>query len=148
MRAIRLDISRGEYLGLPAVNKEIIHPYGDRDLLSGINIPCYSLEEMLAEKLRALSGQRRFAIARDLFDIYQLIAIAGISPNTVKPFLANKFKAKGITLGDQNLEEFLVKRNEFEHDWKRSLSHLIPITEQVSFETAWETSVNAMRAIM
>ncbi len=32
-RAIRLDISRGEYLGLPAVRREIIHPYGDRDLL-------------------------------------------------------------------------------------------------------------------
>ncbi len=148
MRAIRLDISRGEYLGLPAVNKEIIHPYGDRDLLSGINIPCYSLKEMLAEKLRALSGQRHFAIARDLFDIHQLISIAGISPNTVKPFLANKFKAKGITLGDHNLEELLVRRNEFEHDWKRSLTHLIPITEQVSFETAWETSVNAMRVII
>ena len=148
VRAIRLDISRGEYLGLPAVNKEIIHPYGDRDLLSGINIPCYSLEEMLAEKLRALSGQRHFAIARDLFDIHQLISNAGVSPNSVKPFLVSKFKAKGITLGEHNLEELLVRRNEFERDWKRSLTHLIPTSERVSFETAWKTGVDAVRAII
>jgi hypothetical protein len=40
-RAIRLDISRSEYLGLPVVWREIIHPYGDYDALSGVKIPSY-----------------------------------------------------------------------------------------------------------
>lgn len=147
-RAIRLDISRGEYLAFPTVNRKIIHPYGDNDLLSDINIPCYALEEMLSEKLRALSGQRRFAIARDLFDIYQLISKAGVSLDKVKPLLPRKFEAKDIILGKHNLEQLLARRSEFEHDWKRSLSHLIPTSEQVSFEIAWETGVNSVRSIL
>ena len=117
-------------------------------MLSGISIPCYALEEMLAEKLRALSGQRRFAIARDLFDVHQLISEAGVLLDTVKPVLSKKFKAKDITLGEHNLENLLARRSEFKHDWKRSLSHLIPTSEQVSFESAWETGVNVVRSII
>ena len=147
-RAIRLDISRGEYLGLPVVRREIIHPYGDCDLLSGVTIPCYALEEMLAEKLRALSGQRRFAIARDLFDIHQLISKGGASVDVVKPLLVNKFKAKNITLDEHCLENLLTRRDEFERDWERSLSHLLPTSESTSFASAWETGVNALRAIV
>ncbi|MBU1661250.1 MAG: nucleotidyl transferase AbiEii/AbiGii toxin family protein [Chloroflexi bacterium] len=147
-RAIRLDISRGEYIGLPVVRREIIHPYGDRDLLSGITIPCYALEEMLAEKLRAISGQRRFAIARDLFDIYQLISKGGVSLNAVKPLLAGKFKAKKIALGEHSLENLLARRNEFERDWMRNLYHLLPTSESISFASAWETGVNAIRSIV
>ena len=65
-QAIRLDISHDEYLGQPAEARDIIHPYSDLDLVTGVTIPCYSLAEMLSEKLRALSGQRRFAIARSM----------------------------------------------------------------------------------
>ena len=147
-RAIRLDISRSEYLGLPVVRREIIHPYGDRDLLSGLTIPCYALEEMLAEKLRALSGQRRFAIARDLYDIHQLISLGGASLDVVNPLLVDKFKAKNITLNEHSLENLLTRRDEFERDWERSLSHLLPTSESTSFASAWETGVNALRAIV
>jgi predicted nucleotidyltransferase component of viral defense system len=147
-RAIRLDISRGEYLGLPVVWREIIHPYGDFDLLSGITIPCYALEEMLAEKLRALSGQRRFAIARDLFDIHQLISKGGVSLDVVKPLLVDKFKVKNITLNEHSLENLLARRDEFERDWERSLSFLLPTSENTSFTSAWQTGVNALRAIV
>jgi predicted nucleotidyltransferase component of viral defense system len=147
-RAIRLDISHGEYLGLPSVMRKIIHPYGDRDLFSGIRIPCYALEEMLAEKLRALSGQRRFAISRDLFDTHQLISIAGVKLDDVKPLLAGKFKAKNITLGEHSLENLLARRSEFERDWKRNLSYLLPIPESTPFGSAWETAVSAVRSIV
>ena len=147
-RAIRLDISRGEYLGLPVVRREIIHPYGDSDLLSGVTIPCYALEEMLAEKLRALSGQRRFVTARDLFDIHQLISKGGASVDVVKPLLVNKFKAKNINLDEHSLENLLTRREEFKRDWERSLSHLLPTSESTSFASAWETGVNALQAIV
>lgn len=148
VRAIRLDISRGEYIGFPASTRTIIHPYSDKDLLSNISIPTYALEEMLAEKLRALSGQRRFAIARDLFDIHQLVSKGGVSLDAVKPLLPEKFQAKGIVLSEGNLDNLLARRDEFERDWKRSLAHLIPTSEKVSFASAWETGVDAVRAII
>ena len=50
-RAIRLDISHDEYLGLPAEARDIIHPYSDLDLVTGVKIPCYSVAVMLSEKL-------------------------------------------------------------------------------------------------
>ena len=97
-RAIRLDISHDEYLGLPAVDCGIIHPYSDQEYLSGVSIPCYDLLEMLAEKLRALSGQRRYAIARDLYDVYQLLTRAGLDISDVRPLLEGKFQAKGMSM--------------------------------------------------
>jgi predicted nucleotidyltransferase component of viral defense system len=106
------------------------------------------LEEMLAEKLRALSGQRRFAIARDLYDIHQLISLGGASLDVVKPLLVDKFKAKNITLNEHSLENLLTRRDEFERDWELSLSHLLPTSESTSFSSAWETGVNALRTIV
>lgn len=103
---------------------------------------------MLTEKLRALSGQRRFAIARDLFDIHRLISQGGASLDIVKPLLVDKFKAKNITLNEHSLENLLTRRDEFERDWECSLFHLLSTSESTSFASAWETGVNTLRAIV
>lgn len=137
VRAIRLDISRGEYLGFAPIERSIIHPYSDKDLLSDVGIPCYALEEMLAEKLRALGGQRRYAIARDLFDIYQLVTNGNVNIEGVKQVLPDKFKAKGVGLTEENFQKHLKRRDEFELDWDKSLIHLIPLSEKVTFDSAW-----------
>ena len=68
-RAVKLDVTRAEIVALPAVEKPIIHPYSDGNLFEGNQISCYSLEEIVAEKLRAIAGQRRFAVSRDIYDI-------------------------------------------------------------------------------
>ena len=68
-RAIRLDMSRDEHLAFPTNLLPLLHPYSDAERLGAPQIPCYSLEEILCEKLRAIGGQRRFAISRDIYDI-------------------------------------------------------------------------------
>jgi predicted nucleotidyltransferase component of viral defense system len=103
---------------------------------------------MLAEKLRALCGQRRYAIARDIFDIYQLISRGRVSLDAVKPLLAGKFKAKKISLDEVSHENLLSRRNEFERDWERNLYHLLPMSESTPFSAAWETGVNAIHSIV
>lgn len=82
-RAIRLDISHDEYLGLPAEARDIIHPYSDLDLVTGVKIPCYSLAEMLSEKLRALSGQPFAPDARMQKILEDSAAIANASARAV-----------------------------------------------------------------
>ena len=72
-RAVKLDVTRAEIVALPAVEKPIIHPYSDGNLFEGNHISCYSLEEIVAEKMRAIAGQRRFAVSRDIYDIYQIL---------------------------------------------------------------------------
>lgn len=142
-RAIRLDISRGEYIGLPEVGRKLIHPYGDRDRITGTKILCYDLAEMLAEKLRALGGQRRYAISRDLYDLHQIISSGLTSLQNVKPFISDKFAVKNIKLADLHPDQFIKRRDEFKRDWEQRLNHLLPLSDETSFDLVWETSVEA-----
>jgi predicted nucleotidyltransferase component of viral defense system len=146
-RAIRLDISHDEHLGLPAEARNIIHPYSDLDLVAGVKIPCYSLAEMLAEKLRALSGQRRFAIARDLYDVFQLVKRGGIDLADVISILPSKFSVKGLNVEEIEMDYVENRRDEFERDWDRSLRYLLPTSEETSFEEAWEMLLELIRQI-
>lgn len=55
-RAIRLDINRGEALAFHPVERRVTHPYSDVGDMGEISWPCYALEEVMAEKLRAVLG--------------------------------------------------------------------------------------------
>jgi predicted nucleotidyltransferase component of viral defense system len=65
-RAIRLDVTRDEQVLWSPASRPLIHPYSDAEDLGPVELTCYALEEILAEKVRAVAGQRRFAISRDL----------------------------------------------------------------------------------
>jgi predicted nucleotidyltransferase component of viral defense system len=147
-RAIRLDISQDEYLGLPAEARDVIHPYSDLDLVTGVKIPCYCLAEMLSEKLRALSGQRRYAIARDLYDVLQLVKRGSISLVDVIGILPGKFAVKGLNVEEIEMDYVENRRDEFERDWDRSLRYLLPTSEEASFEDAWAMLLELIRQIV
>jgi predicted nucleotidyltransferase component of viral defense system len=147
-RAIRLDISHDEYLGLPAKARDIIHPYSDLELVTGVKIPCYSLAEMFSEKLRALIGQRRFAIARDLYDVFQLVKRGSLDLADVISILPRKFSVKGLDVEDIQVDYVENRRDEFERDWDRNLRYLLPITDEVSFEEAWAMLLELIKQIV
>jgi predicted nucleotidyltransferase component of viral defense system len=147
-RAIRLDISRDEYLGLPVEARDIIHPYSDQEFVTGVKIPCYSLAEMLSEKLRALSGQRRYAIARDIYDVHQLVERGSLDLYDVISILPGKFLVKGLNVKEINMDYVENRRDEFDRDWDRSLRYLLPTSEQTSFEEAWETLLELIRQMV
>jgi predicted nucleotidyltransferase component of viral defense system len=146
-RAIRLDISHDEHLGLPAADREIIHPYSDRHMVSEAAIPCYDLAEMLAEKLRALSGQRRFAVSRDLYDVYQLVAIDAGLVATAKDILPEKFGVKGLEQGSISVDLFQSRQEQFQRDWARNLRYLLPSSDTISFEDAWVAALSIISKI-
>jgi predicted nucleotidyltransferase component of viral defense system len=147
-RAIRLDISHDEYLGLPAESRDIIHPYSDLDLVTGMEIPCYCLAEMLSEKLRALSGQRRYAIARDLYDVFQLVKRGALGLVDVIGILPSKFSVKGLVVEEIDMDHIENRREEFERDWDRNLRYLLPASEETSFEGAWEMFLELIRQVV
>ena len=129
-RAIRLDISHDEYLGLPSEARDIIHPYSDIDVVTGVKIRCYSLAEMFSEKLRALSGQRRYAIARDLYDVFQLVERGSLALAHVISILPSKFSVKGLNVKEIEMDYVENRRDEFERDWDRSLRYLLPPSDK------------------
>lgn len=136
-RAIQLDVSRGEALVFPTATRTLLHNYSDVSPIHSITIPCYELAEMFSEKLRAISGQRRFAISRDIYDIYQL-SEAGVSLEQVRQALPVKFAAKGLSLTTISVETLDARREIFETDWQRRLVHLLPPQQPISFAKAWQ----------
>ena len=142
-QAIRLHVTRNERLVLPAEERALLHPYSDADQLGAPLLSCYPLLEMLAEKLRALSGQRRFAIARDVYDVHRLAAVAVDLP-VIAEVLKEKLAAKGMTPETVNPAGLLARRDEFARDWERNLVHLLPSGQVVFFSDAWATAVDLL----
>jgi len=145
-RAIQLDVSRGEPLLFPVTTRALHHPYSDAGQLPPAAIPCYDLAEMLTEKLRAVSGQRRFAISRDIYDIHQL-AGQNISLAAVRQALPAKLAAKGLPLNIVSVAGLMQRRSVFEVDWERRLAHLLPPLQPVTFAAAWQRVLELVTAL-
>jgi predicted nucleotidyltransferase component of viral defense system len=146
-RAIQVDISRGETMVFPAERHRLIHPYSDRGALAAVELPCYSLAEMLAEKVRAIAGQRRFAVSRDLYDICQL-SRQGVPAATVRSSLPAKFAAKGVDLESFNLDRLNERRQAMEADWNRRLVHLLPSDQLIAFDAAWQAVTEFIQEVL
>ena len=145
-RVVRIDVTRGEKMLLPSIDRRLIHSFSDAGILGLPTLNCYTLVEILSEKLRAIAGQRRFAISRDLYDIYHLTQ-AGISIEDVLPLVPIKFLARDIDINAIDPEQFLVRKPEFERDWQRRLSYLISGQNAVTFDEAWQTSVELLKTL-
>ena len=144
-RAIRLDVTRNEVLLTPAQALRLRHPYSDAgDLGAAPDIVCYSPEEIFAEKLRAVGGQRRFAVSRDLYDIHRLVQ-AGVSISEVIPLMSAKLAARGIDPISVNVGRVESRRDEFERDWQHRLSYLVQ--GNPDFAQAWATTLDALRQL-
>ena len=144
-RAIKLDVTRAEIVTLPAVEKPIIHPYSDGNLFEGNHISCYSLEEIVAEKMRAIAGQRRFAVSRDIYDIYQILTL-GVDMDRVYEVLPQKFIAKELDSRQFDVRLLEKRRKEYERDWNNRLNYLI-IQNKVDFEEAWQLILNLFKQL-
>ncbi|PKN97696.1 MAG: hypothetical protein CVU43_17065 [Chloroflexi bacterium HGW-Chloroflexi-5] len=135
-RTVKLDVTRAEKILLQVNEKQIIHPYSDQVSFDDIDLACYCLEEVIAEKIRAVGGQRRFAVSRDLYDIYNLVSF-GININAVKQILPEKFEIRGLSLEGIDIKNIEQRRSEFERDWERRLNYLV-ISKGLDFEKAWQ----------
>lgn len=143
-QAIRLHISAQEHLAFPGVARRIHHPYGDSQLVQPALVLCYDLREVLAEKMRAISGQRRHAISRDLYDLHHLLTDGGLSLSGVEAVLGLKFAAKGLSISSINPATFKAKKGEFQRDWSQNLAYLVPSPVEVTFEDVWKTASRAI----
>lgn len=145
-KTVRMDISRGEEVTFEPVHREVWHPYSDViDMGSSTTWACYALEEVMAEKLRAVLGQRQHAVSRDLYDIYSLLE-EGVDEYRVREVLPTKLKAKDLSMDIVTAERLVERRAQFEADWDRNLVHLIPRERLPSFEAVWNTAYRYARA--
>lgn len=142
--ALKIHLNRDEYMAFRPVMRPVFHNYSDRDELPHDRLNVYTLEEALSEKLRAISGQRRFAIARDIYDIYHLIENGADEQKTIQVF-DKKLKVKDISIKDINIDVLLKRRKEFELNWQHNLEYLVPPEYKVEFAEAWKVAITLLK---
>jgi len=121
-------LTADERLVLPAVRREVFHPYTDRPE-EGIRINCYAYEEAFGEKLRALGERTR---PRDLYDVVNLYRHTGSRPDAavLRGVLEQKCDYKGIPA--PTAEALRSHRAALEVMWADMLGHQLPALPPVS----------------
>lgn len=124
---IKLDISKidSETMVLPPEERPIFHNYSDD---CATNVQVYSLQETMAEKVRALFQRSR---GRDLYDVNNLWG--AVEKDELKELFGKKCELKGVT---PEVNKFQERKEILNRDWQRSLGH--QIRELPDFERAFE----------
>ena len=121
---IRLDLTIAEDVVCPTAPRRIVHEYPDA-LPTPAEVRCYGIEELFAEKLRAMGERTR---PRDLYDIVTLFRQRNLlpSPESVRSIFREKCEAKGLpefTLDAIQASPLLA---ELEAEWSNMLAHQLP----------------------
>ena len=111
-----LDVMIDEYVAFPSVNHR--HSYED---VPEFELTTYSLEEIFAEKLRALYQRSQ---ARDYYDLYRMITEADVDDSVILPAFTRKCEHDGL---DIDLRDGLPreKREEIRDGWQNTLPDLV-----------------------
>jgi predicted nucleotidyltransferase component of viral defense system len=133
---VQFHVSAHEEMAFSPQARPLIHEYADSGALGDVSVACYSLDEVLTEKLRAIGGQRRFAIARDVYDIAQL-ASRGADTGAAIAALPEKARFKGVAL-DGAAQRFRDRRADFEHSWDSTLAYLV--VDDMTFDHAFDVA--------
>lgn len=119
-RDLKIDVTRGEIMEFPVEEKSAFVAYSDIPLTS-FKLQCYSLSEVLIEKMAALMGRTE---PRDLYDFWYLTEIERMKIKDHKIEFFRKAKNK-----DHDPEEFvdkvLKKEQIFRKDWVTKLQNQI-----------------------
>ena len=114
-----------EFLTGKYAKKAIIHePYNYIEQDYAAKILCYSLEEILAEKIRTLFERKGESGAwpRDLYDVWKLTQM-NYSKDVTLEILKEKIRFKEINIDPERLER---RRDILKNAWRTSLEKLVP----------------------
>jgi predicted nucleotidyltransferase component of viral defense system len=123
--SIIFDITNDETVVAEPVARTVFHPYSD-GLPANVAVQCYSLEELLAEKTRALYQRTR---PRDLYDVVYLLenCINAIDLAEAQRIFGAKCESKGLPIPSSDELLLLVQQNEeLRADWANMLAHQLP----------------------
>jgi predicted nucleotidyltransferase component of viral defense system len=122
---VLFDITQHEAIVAPLVKRPIFHPYPDA-LPDGALVLSYSMEELFAEKTRALLERTR---PRDLYDVSHLWEQRGnLTLERVHDAFAKKCAAKNIPTPTTAGLIATVRRSEELHtEWENMLAHQLPV---------------------
>lgn len=142
---IKLEVSTEEIILLPTPKRQIFHPYSD-NLCGDDSINCYSINEAVSEKLRALK-QRSYTAPRDFYDLYELTNnFSKQDWEIIKPLFLQKMKHKNL---EYHSPEDLInpeKLKTVERAWLSSVAHQITNNNQPEAKNIIETVANRIQS--
>lgn len=118
-RDLKIDITRGEILETEPEHRNVFRNYSD--LEENFKLQCYSLAEVLIEKMAALMGRTE---PRDLYDFWYLTEIERLSVAEHMIRFINKANHKKQD-PKKLMEKVLTKEAAFRRDWEQKLASQI-----------------------
>jgi len=122
---IKIEVILYETILFPEVNKSVFHEYSDSLTENANNIPCYSIEEIVSEKMRSMV-QRSYSAPRDFYDLWYLSThFSDIDYSKVKNGFFQKMTFKGYSYS--GIEQLINPGNDKKLNaaWKNSLAYQI-----------------------
>jgi len=142
--AIKVDVTRGETIEFEVDHRPVLNNYSDLREEDDTLIHCYSLKEILIEKITALMGR---TIPRDLYDFDYLIEEKGIDLQDVYIEFVFKAKNKGHN-PKEFIDKVMPKMNTFKRDWYTSLGKQMTENELPDFKNLWRKSFGHFKELM
>ncbi|MCL2072475.1 MAG: nucleotidyl transferase AbiEii/AbiGii toxin family protein [Marinilabiliaceae bacterium] len=133
--SIKIEIILYEKMIFEPEKATVLHPYSDRLTENAQNILIYNINEMLAEKIRALI-QRSYTAPRDYFDIWYLSKnIKNIDWKEIVRGFYTKIEYKNLHFS--GIEQLVNENNDkiLKSAWKNSLEHQIVKGQLPEYET-------------
>ncbi|MDE0395682.1 MAG: nucleotidyl transferase AbiEii/AbiGii toxin family protein [Gammaproteobacteria bacterium] len=141
----RLDINRNELLAFAPVPRPLFHPFSDADDLGEIQLLCYTVEEVMSKKVRAVLGQRIYAVSRDVYDIFSLMEY--VDERKLQANLPRKLAAREVDVEAIRRRRIAVRKEEFRADWERNLAALLPPGPDRELDEVWDRVARYVRRI-
>jgi len=132
--SVKIEITLHETILFETEAKKVDHPYSDKLSANAESIQCYSLNEVITEKLRAII-QRSYTAPRDFYDIWFLSNnVESIDwPEIVKVF-HKKMKFKGLEF--KGIHQMINDENDrrLQTAWINSLGHQVKAEQMPSYD--------------
>ncbi|NGX48034.1 MAG: hypothetical protein K1000chlam3_01421 [Chlamydiae bacterium] len=129
---LKIDLTAEEVLISSPSFKRILHDYSDP--IPSVLASCYSIEEMLAEKLRALVERAR---PRDLYDVIHLFNTTPSANRVILlKTLREKCKYKNVPLPSLKIIKEHPNFGGLKTEWRNMLEHQLPDLKPFSYY--WE----------
>lgn len=127
---IKFDLTHHELVVQTPVHRPVFHPYSDVPQPIPV-VRCYSLEEILAEKARALL--QRTGRARDVYDVVNIGRNfrADVDADRTRALAVQKFAYKNLPSPVPEVILAAVQRDVLAVDWNNALRHQLRVLPPV-----------------
>jgi predicted nucleotidyltransferase component of viral defense system len=143
---IKIEIILYEEMIFEVTERTVSHPYSDKLALEN-TIPCYKIEEVLSEKIRALI-QRSYTAPRDYYDIWYLSNnFPDLNWTVIVEAFYKKMKFKNIEF--TGIDQLINPKSDkaLKGAWKNSLGHQIQPDKLPEYEIVRENLLQLFERI-